>query len=80
MCKASRFTHLIFADDLMIFYKVNLSSMKRVMEALTHFSSVTSLIANQDKSSNFITGVEEPVKQQILNKVGFSLGALPIKF
>ncbi|XP_019262934.1 PREDICTED: uncharacterized protein LOC109240719 [Nicotiana attenuata] len=34
MCKETRLTHLVFADDLMIFCKGNLKSIARVMEAL----------------------------------------------
>nr|XP_016476424.1 PREDICTED: uncharacterized mitochondrial protein AtMg01250-like [Nicotiana tabacum] len=33
LCKRQKLTHLVFADDLMIFYKANDSSVKRVMEA-----------------------------------------------
>lgn len=54
MCKGTKLTHLIFADDLMIFCKGNVSSVSRVMEALTHFSEVTGLVANMDKSSIFL--------------------------
>ncbi|KAH0738207.1 hypothetical protein KY290_036912 [Solanum tuberosum] len=50
------------------------------MEALHHFSEVTGLVANLDKSNIFIAGVENGVKQTILAKIGFSLGCLPIKY
>ncbi|WMV18664.1 hypothetical protein MTR67_012049 [Solanum verrucosum] len=38
MCKKLKLTHLIFADDLMIFCKGNMESVNRVMEALAHFT------------------------------------------
>lgn len=41
MCKRHKLTHPIFADDLMIFGKENISSISRVMEALKIFSEVT---------------------------------------
>ncbi|XP_047261967.1 uncharacterized mitochondrial protein AtMg01250-like, partial [Capsicum annuum] len=51
MCKKTKLTHLVFADDLMIFCKGTASSVSRVMEALDHFSKVTGLEANNDKSN-----------------------------
>lgn len=50
MCKKLRLTHLIFADDLILFCKGEVGSVKRVVEALTHFSKVSRLVANMDKS------------------------------
>lgn len=53
MCKAVQLTHLIFADDLMLFHKETLDSVDRIMEALTDFSDVTGLVASIDKSRIF---------------------------
>src|SRR5688572_21230754 len=80
MCKGLKLTHLIFADDLMIFYKGDLSSVQRVMEALGHFSSVTGLVANEEKSNIFLAGVAESVQAEILDLTGFSIGSLPIRY
>lgn len=38
MCKSTKLTHLIFADDLMIFCKAHEKSITRVMEVLNPFS------------------------------------------
>lgn len=56
MCKATKLTHLIFANDLMISSKGNLASITRVMEALTHFSVVIGMVANLDESNIFLAG------------------------
>ncbi|KAH0738106.1 hypothetical protein KY290_036811 [Solanum tuberosum] len=74
MCKKVKLTHLIFADDLMIFCKGNLNSVNRVIEALTHFSVATGLEANLEKSSVFLAGVDEDTQNQILARTGFSVG------
>ncbi|XP_059316931.1 uncharacterized protein LOC132067650 [Lycium ferocissimum] len=79
MCKHIKLTHLIFVDDLMIFCKGDASSVARVMEALIHCSAVTGLVANVDKSSLFIAGVEDDTKEQLLGMTGFSLGQFPIR-
>ncbi|XP_059302055.1 uncharacterized protein LOC132053985 [Lycium ferocissimum] len=80
MCKATKLTHLIFADDLMIFCKGNLKSVSRVMEALSPFSKVTGLVANLDKSNIFLAGVDDNTQQEILNRTRFFIGSLPIKY
>ncbi|XP_060216727.1 uncharacterized protein LOC132644165 [Lycium barbarum] len=41
MCKQQGLTHLVFADDLMIFCKGQTTFVRRIMEALMHFSEVT---------------------------------------
>lgn len=68
MCKPLQLTHLVFADDLMIFCKEDCRSIERVMEAINHFSSVTGLVANVDKSNNFLAGMEEHIKQKYSKK------------
>ncbi|WMV45048.1 hypothetical protein MTR67_038433 [Solanum verrucosum] len=40
----------------MIFCKANATFVRRVMEALVHFSGVTGLVANMEKSSIFMQG------------------------
>nr|XP_009597305.1 uncharacterized protein LOC104093282 [Nicotiana tomentosiformis] len=80
MCKGLRLTHLIFADDLMIFCKGNVSSVKRVIKALNHFGMVSGLTTNLDKSSIFIAGVEESIKEEFLAITGFSLGTFTIRY
>lgn len=51
MCKRLKLTHLVFVDDLMIFCKRDKRSIQRVIEVLDHFSTVTGLITNADKSN-----------------------------
>ncbi|WMV17411.1 hypothetical protein MTR67_010796 [Solanum verrucosum] len=72
MCKKLKLTHLIFADDLMIFCQGNVDSVNRVMEALAHFYTATGLEANLEKSNVYLAGVDESVRIQILAKTGFS--------
>nr|XP_016488833.1 PREDICTED: uncharacterized protein LOC107808781 [Nicotiana tabacum] len=79
MCKAYKLTHLIFADDLMLFCKEKVASINRMMEVLNHFSAVSGLLANLDKSNIFLAEMDEDHKQEILNCTGFSLGSLPIR-
>lgn len=80
MCKKLKLTHLIFADDLMIFCKGNMESVNRVMEALAHFTKVSGLEANMEKSSLFLAGVDDGIRDQLLIRIGFTIGEFPIKY
>nr|XP_009620294.1 uncharacterized protein LOC104112156 [Nicotiana tomentosiformis] len=80
MCKRQKLSHLIFANDLIIFCKANDSSVKRVMEALHHFSEAYGLVANIDKSHIFIAGVDKETKARIVQMIGFILGNFPIRY
>lgn len=77
--KATRWTHLIFVNDL-IFCKGNERYVATVMEALNHFSDVIGLVANLDTSSIFIAGVNDNTQQNIIRQTGFSLGTLPTRY
>lgn len=57
-----------------------MSSISRVMEALRPFSDATGLITNQEKSNIFLAGVNDEVKQGILDRTDFPLGTLPIRY
>ncbi|KAH0773268.1 hypothetical protein KY290_010405 [Solanum tuberosum] len=58
MCCGTKLNHLIFADDLMLFCKGDLKSIRRMIEVLNHFSRVTGIVANLDKSKIFVAGVD----------------------
>nr|XP_018625785.1 uncharacterized protein LOC108944873 [Nicotiana tomentosiformis] len=73
-------SHLIFTDDLMIFCKANSSSVKRVMEALANFSDVYGLVANMEKSSIFMAGIDDQTRDQLLDITQFTQGTFPIKY
>ncbi|XP_075091940.1 uncharacterized protein LOC142172073 [Nicotiana tabacum] len=60
-------------DDLMIFCKGALAPVAKVMEDLSHFSKVTGLMANLDKSSIFLAGVDDQMKEDLVQQTGFML-------
>ncbi|XP_050207624.1 uncharacterized protein LOC126657045 [Mercurialis annua] len=79
-CNEMRIKHLCFADDLFIFCKGNLTSVKQITRVLQHFHGVTRLKMNENKSSIYFSGVEEGSKASILQEMGFSVGFLPIRY
>ena len=71
---------LIFVDDLMLFCKRDIISINKIMEGIKHFSDVTGLVANQEKSSIYLAGVGEVLQQKIIDSIGFTKGSLPIRY
>ncbi|XP_060212170.1 uncharacterized protein LOC132639766 [Lycium barbarum] len=80
MCKQQGLTHLVFADDLMIFCKGQPASVRRIMEALGHFTEATGLEANVDKSSLYLAGVDDDTKEEISQITGYAIGSFPIRY
>ncbi|XP_059274715.1 uncharacterized protein LOC132029486 [Lycium ferocissimum] len=50
------------------------------MEALNHFSYVTGLSANSEKSSLYMAVMDDDAKANLLSKTGFSEGRFPMKY
>lgn len=50
-CKNINLSHLIFADDLMIFSKADVQSCATINEILEHFSEISGLHVNRDEST-----------------------------
>lgn len=73
MCKNTKLTHLIIADDLMLFCKGNIQSIHRIMEVVNHFSEVSGMVANMEKSNIFLAGMDEATKQVIVRDTGLSV-------
>ncbi|XP_070047542.1 uncharacterized protein [Nicotiana tomentosiformis] len=80
MCKQVKLLHLIFVVDLMIFCKANTNSVKRVIEALAHFTDVSGLVANMDQSSIFMAGIDDHTRGQLLDIAKFTHGTFPIRY
>lgn len=80
LCKVLKLNHLCFADDLMIFCKAHIGSLGRAKEALYYFYEVSGLMVNDNKSLIYIVGVNEELKFNLTESVGFQVGELPMKY
>ncbi|KAK4389933.1 Retrovirus-related Pol polyprotein from type-1 retrotransposable element R2 [Sesamum angolense] len=60
-CEKLKITHLLFADDLMLFSRRDLPSIHILMECLQEFRDVSSLAVNTSKSSIFTAGIQNDV-------------------
>lgn len=79
-CKQLKLAHLCFADDIMLFYRGDAVSPFILKDYVTQFADTTGLRVNLQKSQVFFCGVNEELKQQLINQLGFSEGKLPIKY
>ncbi|XP_074315462.1 uncharacterized protein LOC141651661 [Silene latifolia] len=76
-CHALNLTHLIFADDLMIFTRGDMPSVAATSTALHEFAQVSGLFANPDKTNVYFGGVPPSLQAQILYTTGFTKGSFP---
>ncbi|XP_019227163.1 PREDICTED: uncharacterized protein LOC109208497 [Nicotiana attenuata] len=79
-CKKLGVVHVCFADDLLMFCKADLKSIRLLKQTFLKFSEASSLQANTDKSSFYLAGISNGQKQDILQELGYSEGTLPFKY
>ena len=79
-CKRVRITHLCFADDLLIFAKGNMDSIKGIQRVLTQFYSFSGLQLNNTKSEIFSSGISKEMLEGIHQETGFKIGELSVKY
>ncbi|XP_074299605.1 uncharacterized protein LOC141630739 [Silene latifolia] len=79
-CAKLKLTHLIFADDLMVFTRGDRPSIKKATDILKLFSSWSGLQANFDKTEVYFGGVNASLKQQILSDIGLAEGHFPFRY
>lgn len=72
-------THLIFADDLLMFSKGDVTSIGLLLEKFGVFTAASSLQANLSKSAIHFGGVSEPIKHDIRWLLGYGQGELPFR-
>lgn len=79
-CQKLGITHLGFADDLLLFSRGDMISVKLMSEAFDKFSKATGLKANLTKCQIYFGGVSNREKQEILNLIGYNEASLPLRY
>ncbi|XP_020270820.1 uncharacterized protein LOC109846008 [Asparagus officinalis] len=79
-CGNLKISHLIFADDLLLFAKGDLYSVQKLYQCGRDFSNTTGLEANLDKCSIYYGGVNDSVKADISSFLGFTEGTIPFRY
>ncbi|XP_074267046.1 uncharacterized protein LOC141590348 [Silene latifolia] len=80
LCKPMRLTHLMFADDLLLFCKGDARSIMVLLRAYESFSRASGLMMNPQKSCAYFNGVPAGLKKEIMSVSGIKEGSLPFKY
>ena len=79
-CNQPKIINLCFADDLMLFCKGDVKSVKHIQDSLSEFESLSGLSPSPGKSSVFFSGVQHSIRNEILQLLGFKEGTLPVRY
>lgn len=79
-CKKLNLTHACFADDLLRFTRGDISLVREMYASFSHFSSVSSLKENINKSSIYFGVVKNHVQQDIIDEFQLTKVSLPFKY
>ncbi|XP_013589283.1 PREDICTED: uncharacterized protein LOC106297625 [Brassica oleracea var. oleracea] len=80
MCQEPRITHLLFADDLLIFSDGSRHSLTGIKKVLSDFKALTGLDMNAAKSEIFFGGYTEIQSSVLSDIAGVKLGTFPTRY
>ncbi|XP_010495633.1 PREDICTED: uncharacterized protein LOC104772751 [Camelina sativa] len=73
-------THLIFADDVMLFFDGERNSLQAIVNLLAYFTNISGLVMNRSKTELFLAGTSAADQTLLSTMFGFSLAfILPVK-
>lgn len=73
-------SHLIFADDVMLFSRGDQTSISTLLRGVSEFSDISGLHVNKEKSLCFFANVDDNIRNFALVNSGFHQGTLPFKY
>lgn len=79
-CKATRLSHLFFADDVLLFSEANMTSLRLLLDGIHSFASWSGLNPNLNKSEIFLSGGSDSLRNALVRTSGFQLGSLPFRY
>ncbi|XP_021835585.1 uncharacterized protein [Spinacia oleracea] len=79
-CKKLAITHLMFADDLLMFSRADIQSVRMLLSAFHQFSVASSLEANLDKSNIYLGGISSTENAAILSAIHIPEGSFPFRY
>src|SRR5689334_13202225 len=79
-CRKENITHLLFADDLLIFCCADKDSVHSLMSTFKRFSKASGLEANTSKSNIYVFGVDNQRKDNLLQFLQMEEGAFPFRY
>ncbi|GAV83754.1 RVT_1 domain-containing protein, partial [Cephalotus follicularis] len=79
-CHRVDITHLCYADDLLLLSASSLQSVNCLMRSLDMFRDASGLMVNPLKSVVFFCNTNATTKRDILHRVGYMEGTLPMTY
>lgn len=79
-CSDPKLTHLLFADDLLIFSNGSRWSLSGICTVMEKFKHLSGLCMNPDKSQIFFGGYDEIAAQVLADISGFKIGSFPTRY
>ncbi|GJU20036.1 RNA-directed DNA polymerase, eukaryota, reverse transcriptase zinc-binding domain protein [Tanacetum coccineum] len=79
-CRRLKVTHICFADDLLVFFHGDPSSVRLIKSSLEEFGSHSGLVPNFNKSTIFFRSINNEDQQCLLDILPFQKGSLPMRY
>lgn len=79
-CRKMGLTHLLFADDLLVFCAGDPTTIHQIIFALEKFHKIAGLSLNRQKSQIILGGCSQEVQDECLRLTNFPQGTLPLKY
>lgn len=77
-CNKVGLTHLTFADDIMVLTDGRVLSVEGTIEIFVEFAKISGLRISTEKSTLYLAGVTENVKQALSARFAFDSRSLPV--
>ncbi|KAL0295890.1 UNVERIFIED_CONTAM: putative ribonuclease H protein [Sesamum calycinum] len=79
-CKEIGLFQLCFADDLLLFCKADVASVRIFRQGLDEFAKLSGLHANPQKSQLILSRSAQPMREHLLAALQFQEGHLPLRY
>ncbi|XP_057791145.1 uncharacterized protein LOC131008275 [Salvia miltiorrhiza] len=74
-------THLLYADDVILFCRATIRNAKKILDILQYYGSISGQHCSQEKSNLFFSrNVNTDRRRAIHRIIGFSVGCLPMTY
>ncbi|XP_074299889.1 uncharacterized protein LOC141631068 [Silene latifolia] len=80
LCRRLKLSHLMFADDLVMFSRGDSQSVMLLLRSFASFSRASGLEMNNAKSSIYFNEVHGSLKQQLIASSGCVEGQIPFRY
>ncbi|KAL2235484.1 UNVERIFIED_CONTAM: Retrovirus-related Pol polyprotein from type-1 retrotransposable element R2 [Sesamum indicum] len=79
-CEAAMIFHLGFANDVILFFRANMDSLRIFKAGLDRFAEWSGLKLNVQKSHLIISRSAQALREEMLALLGFQEGVLPMRY